>query len=211
MIHQKNHALLWAKKRIVPVGMTVFMVTSALCGCGQRDENVTSVTVDKEGKVTYLIYEEFGNDYYDLQELSDMAAREISEYNSEYISEKTTLESIEKVEQDNGSYVKMVMSFDSSEDFTNFNQESLFYGTVEEARDKGYLVSDKLVDKNGETIPSSYLDEHSDAHVIIITDKIRVLAPFNIEFMTKGVKLSGKKEAELTDTTADTVQLLLSK
>ncbi len=195
----------------VTLAAVLLVGAMAVTGCGQQDKNVSTISIDKDGKISYLIYEDFSEDYFDIQELSDMASEEIAEYNSEYISEKVKLDSVESVKGDDGSFVKMIMDFESSDDFTNFNQESLFYGTVEEARDKGYTVSGSLVDKDGEKLPDDFLEEHAERHIIITTDKIRMVAPFNIEYATKGVKLSGKKEAELADVTADTVQLLLSK
>ncbi len=195
---------------IMPVAV-LMLGTAVLTGCGQNESNVSTISVDKDGRISYLIYEDFSKDYYDLEELSDMASAEISEYNSEYISEKINLESVESVEKDDATFVKMVMDFDSADDFTVFNEKSLFYGTVEEARENGFTLSPSLVNDDGEKLPEDFLDEHADRHVIITDDKTRIITPFNIEYATKGVKLNGKKEAELADVTADTVQLLLSK
>jgi hypothetical protein len=194
----------------MPVAV-LMLGTAVLTGCGQNESNVSTISVDKDGRISYLIYEDFSKDYYDLEELSDMASAEISEYNSEYISEKINLESVESVEKDDATFVKMVMDFDSADDFTVFNEKSLFYGTVEEARENGFTLSPSLVNDDGEKLPEDFLDEHADRHVIITDDKTRIITPFNIEYATKGVKLNGKKEAELADVTADTVQLLLSK
>ena len=197
--------------RIITPVAVLMLGAVILTGCGQKESTVSTISIDKDGRISYLIYEDFSKDYYDLKELSDMASAEISEYNSEYISEKIKLESVESVEKDDSSFVKMVMDFDSADDFTVFNEESLFYGTVEEARQNGFTVSSSLVDEGGEKLPDDFLDEHSDRHVIITNDKSRIITPFNIEYVTKGVKLIGKKEAELADTTADSIQLLLSK
>ncbi len=195
---------------IMPVAV-LMLGAAVFTGCGQNESTVSTISVDKDGRISYLIYEDFSRDYYDLEELSDMASAEISEYNSEYISEKIKLESVESMEKDDATFVKMVMDFDSADDFTVFNEQSLFYGTVEEARENGFTLSPSLVDDNGEKLPEEFLNEHADRHVIITNDRSRIITPFNIEYATKGVRLNGKKEAELADVTADTVQLLLSK
>lgn len=197
--------------RFIMPAAVLALGAAILTGCGQNESEASTISVDRNGRIAYLIYEDFSEDYYDIQELSDMASKEISEYNSEYISEKIRLESVESVQKDDGSFAKVVMDFDSADDFTAFNEQSLFYGTVEEARENGFTVSSSLVDKDGEKLPEEFLDEHADRHVIITSDKSRIITPFNIEYATKGVKLNGKKEAELADVTADTVQLLLSK
>ena len=191
--------------------MTFAAATALLTmtGCGGRNAEVTAVTIDKNGHVSNVIYEEFDKDYYDVTELSDMASREVSEYNAEYISPKITLGEVELI--DDGSFVRVSMNYDSATDFSNFNEENLFYGTLEEAEAAGYRVSDALIDNNGVKIEGSFAADHPDRHIIITNDRSNFNAPFNIEYMTKGVKLIGKKEAVLSDVTADSIQLLLSK
>ena len=180
-------------------------------GCGQQKENATTMTIDSEGKVSYVIYEDFSEDYYDAAELSDMAEKEIAEYNSEYISEKVALLGAEVIENEDQSRVKLEMTFDSCQDFSNFNQEFLFYGTVKEAKEQGYKISTGLVDAKGEKLPDSYLEDNEDRHIVITDDRSRIKAPYSIEYMSNGTTLNGKKEADISAVTADTVQLLLSK
>ena len=196
-------------KRILVLTFALTTALFALTACGDKKEAVTSVEIDKDGKVTNVIYEEFDMDYYDIKELSDMAASEISEYNVEYDSPKIALEKADLVEDD--SYAKLTMTYDSASDYSHFNQVSLFYGTIGEAEDKGYTISKSLVGRNGEKIEESFIEEHKDRHIIITSDKSNIKAPYNIEYMSNGVTLIDKKEAELTAVTTDTVQLLLSK
>lgn len=197
--------------KIAVAGSMTICLVLMLAGCGQQKENVTTMTIDSEGKVSYVIYEDFSEDYYDVTELSAMAEKEIAEYNSEYISEKIALLGIEVVENEDQSKVKLEMTFDSYSDFSNFNQESLFFGTVKEAREQGYKISTGLVDKNGEKLPDSYLEDHEDKHIVITDDRARIVTPYSIEYMSNGTTLNGKKEADISAVTADTVQLLLSK
>ena len=199
-------------KKYVVAGSAAIISALVLCGCGEQKENVSTMTIDSEGKVAYVIFEDFGEDYYCIDELSEMAKKEIAEYNSEYISEKISLEGTEFVEVGEGTpLAKMVLTFDSCSDFSNFNQESLFYGTVKEAREAGYNVSTGLVDSKGEKLPDSYLEDHEDRHIVITDDKANIKTPYNIEYMSGGAILNGKKEADVSAVTADTVQLLLSK
>nr|WP_297707318.1 hypothetical protein [uncultured Butyrivibrio sp.] len=179
-----------------------------LTGCGDKEKYLTSISIDKEGIVTNSIYEEFDQNYYDISELSDMASQEISYYNSEYISPKITLDETQLLED--GTVAKLVMTFDSASDYGHFNQTTLFYGTVNEASEKGFTLSGELVDEDGARIDLGSKD-FSDRHIIISGDRTRIIAPFNIEYMTKGVTAHGKKEADLTNVSADSVQLLLSK
>ncbi|RKM56020.1 hypothetical protein D6855_15435 [Butyrivibrio sp. CB08] len=198
--------------KIAVAGSAAIIGALVLCGCGQSKENVSTMTIDSEGKVSYVIFEDFSEDYYNIDELSQMAEKEIAEYNSEYISPKIALEGTELIEvEESTPIVKMALTFDSYSDFSNFNQESLFYGTVKEAREEGYTISTGLVDGKGEKLPDSYLEDHQDRHIVITNDRAHIKTPYNIEYMSNGVNLNGKKEAEVSAVTADTVQLLLSK
>ncbi len=208
-----NHTVttyLQFKSRRAGVILSVLLLPSVLLmGCGNSKIETTTLNIDKNGKVRSTIVEEFGESYYDLQELSDMAAKEASAYNSEYINEKVFLESV--TEDEESKVVTMVMSFNSTSDYSHFNQVSLFYGTVQEALDKGYKVSDELVDKDGQNLGADALKDNLDKHIVITTDRSNIITPYNISYMTKGIQLKSKKEAVLADVSADTVQLLLAK
>ena len=180
-----------------------------LTGCGDTGSQATSVTIDKEGKVANEIYENFDQEYYDLQGLEDMAASEISEYNVEYDAPKVSLDKVELLED--ATLAKLSMTYDSPSDYSHFNQVVLFYGTVEEARDRGYEVSGNLVDADGNKIDPEVLEGSGEKHIIITSEKININAPFNIEYMSKGAVLKGKKEADLSEVNTDTATLLLSK
>lgn len=127
------------KKKTLLMTAVVMTVLLTVTGCGASKGEVTAVTIDKDGHVSNVIYEQFDKEYYDLQELSDMATQEVSEYNSEYLEPRITLDKVEAI--DEGSFARVSMKYDSAEDFSNFNDEDLFYGTIEEALAAGYKVS----------------------------------------------------------------------
>ncbi|WP_026651842.1 hypothetical protein [Butyrivibrio proteoclasticus] len=183
------------------------VMLSMLAGCASGKADVTNITIDKNGKVTNAIYEDFGQSYYDLDELSDVALTEISTYNNEYTQEKVTLESAEMLEE-SGS-VKVVMKYESAYDYAHFNHLTLFYGTVKEAIDSGYTI-EGLIDKSG-TAFAGDLSEYYDNHIVITSDRSNIRTPYDVAYMTAGVVLLSKKEAVLQDATTDTVVLLLSK
>jgi hypothetical protein len=196
------------KKRLMPV-LVISTVFLTMAGCGGGKNETTAVTIDKDGHVSNVIYEQFDKEYYDVEELSEMAREEVDQYNSQFITPKITLGDVQAA--GDGDYVKVSMSYDSASDYSDFNEETLFYGTIEEARSKGYKISGDLVDGNGERIDSSFATDNPDRHIIITDDRSNIIAPFNIEYATKGVSLLGKKEAKLSDATAESIQLLLSK
>ncbi len=191
------------------MGAATISFAVLMTACGTSSPEVTTIEIDKEGAVTSVIYEEFKEDYLSVDELKGMADSEIEAYNSEYISPRITLGEVELDEE--GGFVKLSMTFKSAEDFSNFNEETVFYGTLEEARQSGYSISSNLVNKGGDAPEDGYVDEHSGNHIVITTDKANFKTPYSIKYMSKGVLLLNDKEAVLQDTTGESVQLLLAK
>ena len=195
-------------KGVTTAALAVCFFVVSVYGCGEKKISETKITISKDGSINNMIIDEFGKDYYELSELEDMAADEISYYNSEYDSPRISL--VESSVSEDGQ-VSLSMDYSNYIDFAHFNQVTFFYGTVSEATDKGFSVSGDLVDSQGETISLDEIDDINDRHIIITGDKTGIIAPFKISYMTKGVVLKDKKEADLSAVTADIVQLLLSK
>ncbi len=196
-------------KRISRVLLVGLLPCMCLMGCGEEAANVSAVTIDQEGKIESVLIEEFDKDYYDVKELSAMTEEEISEYNSLSGSARIVLESAEAIED--SSFVKLTMSYESAEDYAAFNETDFFFGTLREAENAGYNISKRLVNGSGDKIDDSFADDNPDRHIIITGDKVNIIAPFNIEYMSEGVLVKDKKEAVLEAVTKDSVQLLLSK
>ncbi len=193
---------------VIKVAVLVSFFAVSACGCGAKKSPETKLTINKDGMISSVIVESFGEDYYDLSELEDMANDEISYYNSEYTDPRISLDESGILEDGRAT---LTMNFSNYIDFAHFNQVTFFYGTVAEASDKGFSVSGDLVDSQGVQISLSEIEDISDRHIIITGDKAGIIAPYKISYMTKGVVLKDKKEAELSGVTQDIVQLLLSK
>ncbi len=195
------------KRAVLPAVSSVIMCF-VLGACGEAKGLESNISIDKDGVITSVIYDDFGENYYDLSELEDMAASEISYYNSEYISPRIELQ---KSELSEDGRVMLSMSFDSYADYSHFNQSEFFYGTVAEAVESGYSVSAELVDSFGDKISLDKLSDIQDRHIIITTDKTNIATPYSIAYATRGVMRKDKKKADLSMVTENVVQLLLSK
>ncbi len=196
------------KRRLSPA-VPIAAAALFLAACGGGSEDVSTVRIDAQGEVSSVVFDDFSESYYDIDELKEMAVGEIDTFNADYITPRVFFEEAELV--NDGTTVKLSMNYKTAKDYTDFNGSKLFFGTVEEAKEKGYTISDKLVSRKGDTIDVSVVDEQTDRHVIITNDKSNIIAPYNIEYMSGGVELIGKKEAVLSSTGEEEVQLLLSK
>ena len=196
------------ERKVAALAVMSFTILG-MTACGKETAGVSSVSIDKDGKVTSVLYEEFDKDYYSLDELTNMAEDEISRYNAEYETPRITLSDAHILEDE--SVVELTMNFESASDYSYYNQVDMFYGTVGEAREAGYELNLNLVDDKGDKIDPSLIDQNPDRHIIITSDKTNIKTPYGISYMSKGVTCTGKKEAELASVTADYAQLLLSK
>lgn len=187
----------------------VLALTFVLAGCGKEEAFVSSVELDKNGAITSTIVEEFDQSLYNLDELSEMASSEVSAYNSECLSERIALESVEMLKDE--KTVKMVLKYNSADDYASFNDTALYFGTVQDAIDRGYEISAEFQNAEGQVLSSEGLSDYLSRSIIITEDRSVFIAPYNIDYYTNGVRLSGKKEAILSDASSDVIQLLLSK
>lgn len=193
--------------RFIIIGATVALLT----GCGgfnPEKADASSVSISKEGKITSVTIDSFSEDYYDIEELEEMANSEISSFNTEYGEDSAVLSSIKK-EDDS---IRMIMEFESASDYSHFNQKAMFYGTVAEAISRGYELPSDLVDAEGNSVTSETLSGLSDEHIIIMAEKMNVITPYKIKYMTSGVTLEDSNEAILSGTSEDSnVYLILVK
>lgn len=171
---------------VFAVFFLVLLQSVLLTGCGQSGtgEQVTELQIDKNGGVTGTIVEAFDKEYYTLDGLEAMIQSEMTEYNRS--GEKISLKKAELSED--GSTVTVVMHYVSCEDYTAFNEEELFYGTIAEALKKGYTFDTKFVKTSGETLALSKeaLEEMAEKHVLIVRESIQVSLPAKVLYMTEG-------------------------
>ncbi|MBR4671036.1 MAG: hypothetical protein IKO84_10580 [Butyrivibrio sp.] len=194
------------------VKTAAFMMVAAfgilLSACGKAD-NTTRVEVSKDGAVKSVIFEGFSEPNYDVNELTEMVNTKVSEYNSDYLSTKITVDSLKFDEEK--KTIKLIMDYNNASDYAGFNDVPFFYGTVSEAEEKGYTISADMVGTGDDKLPDDWKEQYADKHIIICEEKVKVKTPYKIDYATKGVNVTGKKEAVLSEETEGEVQLLLSK
>ena len=106
------------KIAVVFITATIFVV---LAGCGEEKQDVTSIKIDRRGKITNVIYEDFPEDEYSLDEFESITTSRVEAFNNESLAEKITIDTIE--EED--SKIKVVMKYDSPSDYKKFNNTVL--------------------------------------------------------------------------------------
>lgn len=181
------------RKLFLPVLLSVSMTMSA-CSL-PNSSNSTSVQVDEEGAVTETIIEEKDGDYTE-EELTDYISRSVSRYDAGDDS-KVLLDSC-KID---GNSVTIVMKYGSVEDYSGFNQVTCFLGTLKEAAEAGYDISQTWYDEDGNPADAADTEQISERQsewkIFIISEPVYVRVPDKILYTTDNVTVTGRMTANV--------------
>jgi hypothetical protein len=140
-----------------------------LAGCGQKEtSDISSVSVEKDGTITHQIVGYFEQNYYDADSLEELATERIEEYCEDQSEGAVSLLS---VEQEN-SKVSLSLQYASPEDYSGFNNRTLYVGTLEEAKDLDYdLEKIAFISTKNEPEELGAIEEPDQKQIVIIATK----------------------------------------
>lgn len=196
-------------KKIRVSVMTLLMI-GCLSACSNSTKEITETTVEigKDGQVTGTIVEAFDKEYYDIGELEEMAKQEIEDYNSQAGNGRVELVSLTQ----EGTNVIMVISYDSAEDYTKFNEKTLFYGTIEEAAEQGYLQQAEVIEVGNveAVITEETLMGMSSKMIVVAEEPVRIMTSGKMTHFSEGVNiLESKREAVLTESASGLFYIIM--
>lgn len=177
------------------------------CGAPKVPDTIeqTSLIIDKDGGVVSHMVDVFDKAHYSIDELRDMANKEVASYNTVNQAGTTAPITMEKVEAIQGSKVLVTYNYDNVETYAAYNNSTLFYGTVSEAKAAGYdfagLNQVLFNSKIDGSIVSSELDDSkmAEKHVVLLTEKALVYCPYKVAYASESAMI---KEDGSVDTTA---------
>lgn len=194
------------------------LLTMLFVGCGQTGgmEAVESetISVEKDGRITYYLVGDLDRDYYSLSELSAMAADETAQFNKSAGTDKAAV--VDRVETlpENESRALIVYQFDGYTSFNDFvkkfnkGEGNLFYGTVEEALKSGYRCTGLKNAADGTLITEEQLKQEGNKKLIITDEKVIVYCPGKVSCLSDGAVL--REDGSVDASTAEgTVYILL--
>lgn len=173
-----------------------------LAGCGGAAKvpdtvKQNSLIIRKDGSVTAHIVDVFDKDYYKLEDLSLMAQNEVARYNKDRQGENNavTLLNIGKVE-DSANSVIVSYEFQNAQTYTDYTDNILFYGTVEEAVKAGYAIGSMnqvLYAPSGEnSIVASELTDSAKSmlskHIVLVQEATCVYCPYQVSYISDTAK-----------------------
>lgn len=164
-------------------------------GCGkEKAPQMDTVSVQKDGTIKHTIVGQFERHYYDTDGISELAREKASDYG---MADSVVCESVEN----NEGKIIIKMSYQTGEDYTNYNNRELFSGTVSEAYAQGYSFAD-MVGKDGNGVEESEISSAGENHVVIVQtnpgEELDVNVYDKILYVSGHVTLSGKTDALIT-------------
>ncbi len=179
------------KKYIVLLAGILFIL---LTGCTAAADNST-VTIDKKGKVTSEIVENFDESYYDTEKLKSAVEKAIAAYNKKQGDDKVSMGQLkfDKKQQE----VRLKMEYASCSDYEAFNAVTLFDGTMAQAGET-YDFAGVFLDTGGnETDIAAIRAQYPDARVTVSNEPVDVMTRGKILCVSENVKILGEKKARI--------------
>ena len=171
-------------KKIISISLVCLMIAGLFSACGDslvadRD----TVYVQKKGKVICAAVSDFDKEYYDEQELEKYVEERVQAYQQEHGKNSVVIDSF-AVE---GGVAKLYMKYKDCENYQDFNDVTLFSGTVPQALAAGYTFDaafTKIEDGKaaGNIENTTVMD--TDCKVVILSEKVDVKVDCTVQFMS---------------------------
>ncbi|MCR4788337.1 MAG: hypothetical protein K5888_07115 [Lachnospiraceae bacterium] len=187
-------------KKVLPILLLVLPLLLASCGKAKTEDQENNIIIKKDRSIISNIVEDFGQNYYDIDELNEMIGNEVNKYDQLH----PDAVSYENAVLEEGK-VKLSITFKTSDDYSSFNNEKLFVGNSAEALLKGYSLDVILSESDDptKTIAGVDIKAMTDETIVILDFDGNVHLPSEARYVSDNVTLSDKgktaKKKEATD------------
>ncbi len=171
-------------KKFISISLAILVIAGLLTGCGKSLEaDRDTVYIQKKGNVVSAAIADFDKDYYDEEELKNYIDERVADYQEEH--GKNTV-SIDEFSVEDG-VARLFIKYSGCEDYQNFNEVTLFSGTIPQALAEGYSFEEDFTEiEDGEAAGSVKKDAVADldAKVIILSEKVDVKVDGTIRYVS---------------------------
>ena len=160
--------------------------------------DASTIVFGRDGSLVVNTVEEFNKDYYDVSELEQTIDNAVSAYGDGVTKKKLEVRS---------GIAYLTMEYNSTEDYTSFNDTKMFDGTLSEAQAAGYdlsgLISRPDLSDSGRIFAQKDLDELADSACIITEEQSDIIVPEDVRFYTANLSMEDTSSRKLK--AADTI------
>ena len=174
-------------KLIMKALLPILILSIALTGCGASADS-SSLVLNKKGVITQTIVEEWDQEQYDKKELQDQIENQITEY-----GQKIELNSIKTKD----GKITVKMTYQDLASYVDYNQVTLFQGTVSQCQASGYLLEGDFKDAKGEPVDRTQVLNIGDKCVVLVfQEPLSVKIPGKILYCSSSLELVSAKEVK---------------
>ena len=174
-------------KLIMKALLPILILSIALTGCSASADS-SSLVLNKKGVITQTIVEEWDQAQYDKKELQDQIENQITEY-----GQKIELNSIKTKD----GKITVKMTYQDLASYVDYNQVTLFQGTVSQCQASGYLLEGDFKDAKSEPVDRTQVLNIGDKCVVLVfQEPLSVKIPGKILYCSSSLELVSAKEVK---------------
>ena len=171
-------------RKMISVGLVCLVMAGLITGCGKSLEaNRDTVYVQKKGTVVSAAIADLDKDYYDEEELKSYIDERVEQYQEEHGKDSVKVDDF-SVEE---GTAKLFIKYAGCEEYEDFNEVTLFSGTIPQALAEGYdfnaeftAVEDGKAAGSADT--KTIVD--LDAKVIVLSEKVDVKVDGTVQYVS---------------------------
>ena len=178
----------------------------------------TSIQVHADESLTETIFDTLDQSWYEGNELQDMIAPSMNEYNASHTAGAVNVTSY----SDADGKVKVSIDYRTGDDFAEYNNTVFCCGSMLDAQLKGFLFEGTFYEADGSKLRSEALDaavplSHKEYSVVISDGTHVIQVPGEIRYVNEGVQLENShvakraEDAQTEDPSDHTVYIVYEK
>lgn len=203
-----------AKKISMVVALAAGMML--LGGCEMLEQKKwtpkepAAISIAEDGSVTEIVQESLDESYYDAAELEQMITDEVGRYNAANGEDSIT---VKQTELTDGVF-HLQMQYATADDYAQFNNTELYYGSMINAQLAGYLfdVSYKKVNDGvvqSDAVDGSEVIKQMGDQVLILRAPMEVHVPGNVLFTSANADVLASNVVNATGETQEQEEELI--
>lgn len=200
MRNKKRTARLRAPALLAALLLAAGMIAG--CGAAAEEAEVSTARFGKDGSVEVVTVETFDQPYYSEDELSQKIEADVEQYNGG--ADKIKNKGLKVAD----GVATLDLQYASAQDYTDFNGQPMYYGSVQGALSAGYDLSSLLSAVSSQDSNKIFAQKDfetlADSTAVIVTEPLRVVFPRQVLYATANSSANGANEPQTqADLSAD--------
>lgn len=173
------------KKWICTMCTLILALSVTGCGSSHFEPSISSLYVQKDGKITYAVVESFEKEYYSEEEFRSMTEREVDTCNSQYSEPVISVNKLEVKDET----LYLLLDFADADVYSSYSGEYCTVGTIGEALDAGHSFQMVFKDADYEEHSVTEVTDQKDNHVLILKSEGIVQLEGTVKYVSNNVDI----------------------